>query len=131
MHTFSLGFAGQLESLRGPLSLRRRDPVNQPYVRHCHGCPSMVTILCACLQAGSVSGWQWAEGSPVDVASEPAHLARITAKGPGHIAAAAMSAAGQHVAFAEAGRDSTRLFRLTREARCMQCFPEQDVTAEC
>jgi hypothetical protein len=73
-----------------------------------------------------VSGWQWAEGSPVDVAQEPAHLARITAKGPGHIAAAAMSAAGQHVAFASAGPDSTRLFWLACEVRCHcleSCIP--------
>ena len=70
------------------------------------------------VQAGSLSGWQWAEGSPLDVAREPAHLARIAAQGPGHIAAAALSAAGQHVVFAEAGPDSTRLFRLACEVRC-------------
>ena len=49
----------------------------------------------------------------MDVGQEPRHLARIAAKGPGHVAVAAMSPDGRAVAFCEAGPGSLRLFRLT------------------
>ncbi|CAL8461915.1 g1446 [Coccomyxa elongata] len=62
--------------------------------------------------AASVSGWAWAEGAPVDVGQEPRHLARIAAKGPAHVAAAAMSADGAAIAFCQADPESVRLFRL-------------------
>lgn len=75
-------------------------------------CVPTIPVMSVPGQASSLSGWQWAEGSPVDVAQEPCHLAHIAAKGPGHIAAIAVSARGQHVAFAQSGPDSTRLFRL-------------------
>ncbi len=49
----------------------------------------------------------------MDVGQEPRHLARIAAKGPGHVAAAALSPDGNALAFCEAGPGSLRLFRLS------------------
>ena len=57
-------------------------------------CVPTIPVMSVPGQASSLSGWQWAEGSPVDVAQEPCHLAHIAAKGPGHIAAIAVSARG-------------------------------------
>ena len=63
-------------------------------------------------QAASLSGWEHTEGYPVDVVKEPLHMAHIRAKGPEHIATAAISPDGQLVAFAGAAVGSLRLYRL-------------------
>jgi hypothetical protein len=67
------------------------------------------------VQAATLSGWGWAEGSPVDVAAEPRHLANIALKGPEHITAAALSADGSHLAVGQLETGSLRLFRLSAE----------------
>lgn len=50
----------------------------------------------------SVSGYDWSEGALVDLRVPPRHLARIAMSGGGHVMAAALSAAGNLIAYSDA-----------------------------
>lgn len=53
-------------------------------------------------QARSVSGYDWSEGALVDLRVPPRHLARIATSGGAHVMAAALSAAGNLIAYSDA-----------------------------